>query len=207
MSDFTTPCRTLTALTAQAQTACAYFLEKCQAQNLPVLITETYRSQARQNYLYCQGRTPAACIQKGLPKDFATTHANPNAAIVTWTLKSRHTTGLAWDVCKNLKGHAYDDPDFFRQIGQIAQDLGLIWGGTWDTPDTPHIELPNDWQPPQTLTPSPTPHPIRLNGQEKIANLILLDGHYYIKLQDLRDTHHIVTYDKIPIITCIQAKN
>lgn len=129
--DVTKACRDISELTEQAQKACKLFMDKCKAKGLNVLITETYRSQERQNYLYEQGRTRSG-------------------KKVTWTKQSRHTSRRAWDICKNVKGHEYDDPNFFKECGKIAKELGITWGGTWtSTPDTPHFEVSADWQPPK----------------------------------------------------------
>lgn len=130
MSDVTRTCRDLSELTEQAQTACKLFMDKCKAKGLNVLITETYRSQERQNYLYEQGRT-----RQGKK--------------VTWTRNSRHTSRRAWDICKNIKGQEYSDSSFFKQCGEIAAELGITWGGTWkSSPDTPHFEIAADWEAP-----------------------------------------------------------
>ena len=128
--DVTKTCRDLKELTPNAKIACEMFLEECKKQGLKVLITETYRSQERQNYLYEQGRTRAG-------------------KVVTWTKSSRHTSRRAWDVCKNIKGQEYSDSNFFKKCGAIAKKLGITWGGTWNTPDTPHFEIPTNWQPPK----------------------------------------------------------
>lgn len=134
MSDVTRTCRDLSELTGQAQTACNLFMEKCKAKGLNVLITETYRSQERQNYLYEQGRTRAG-------------------KKVTWTKSSRHTSRRAWDICKNVRGQEYSDSKFFRQCGEIAAELGITWGGVWkSSPDTPHFEISADWKVPTTTT-------------------------------------------------------
>ncbi len=132
MSDITKACRDITKLTPEAQKACNLFLEKCKQAGLNVLITETYRSQARQNYLYTQGRTRGG-------------------KVVTWTHNSRHTSRRAWDICKNVKGQEYSDPSFFRKCGEIAAELGITWGGIWkSSPDTPHFEIAEDWKEPST---------------------------------------------------------
>ena len=70
----TTSCRDIKQLSANAQKACELFLEKCKQAGLNVLVTETKRTQERQNYLYCQGRTVSQCTAKGISKDFATKH-------------------------------------------------------------------------------------------------------------------------------------
>lgn len=120
-------CRDISELTVNAQKACNLFLDECERQGLNVLITETYRSQARQNYLYEQGRTRAGNK-------------------VTWTKNSRHTSRRAWDICKNVKGQEYSDNSFFKKCGEIAKNLNIIWGGDWDTPDMPHFEIPENWE-------------------------------------------------------------
>ena len=126
MSDVTKTVRDINQLTPNAQEACKLFLDKCKESNLNVLITETYRSQARQDYLYAQGRT------------------RPGNK-VTWTKNSRHTSRRAWDICKNVKGQEYSDNSFFKKCGEIAAQLGIVWGGNWSTPDTPHFEINDGW--------------------------------------------------------------
>lgn len=126
MSDILTTCRDIKELTSNAQRACNLFLAECKRQGLNVLITETYRSQARQDYLYAQGRT------------------RPGNK-VTWTKNSRHTSRRAWDICKNVKGQEYSDSSFFKKCGDIAKQYGITWGGTWSTPDTPHFEIDANW--------------------------------------------------------------
>lgn len=127
MGNETKACRDISALSPVAQRACRAFLRECEREGLPVLITETYRSQVRQDYLYAQGRTRAG-------------------KVVTWTRNSRHTGRMAWDICKNVKGQEYADAAFFAKCGAIAKRLGITWGGTWDTPDKPHFEVTKDWK-------------------------------------------------------------
>ena len=119
-------CRDIKELTENAQKACRLFLEECKKQGLNVLVTETYRSQERQNELYAQGRTASG-------------------KKVTWTRHSRHTSRRAWDICQNIKGQEYSNTTFFRRCGEIAKSLGVIWGGDWSTPDMPHFEIPENW--------------------------------------------------------------
>ncbi|MBQ7975417.1 MAG: M15 family metallopeptidase [Clostridia bacterium] len=127
MNNTLTTYRSIEELTPNAQKACNLFMAECKRQGLNVLITETYRSQARQDYLYAQGRTRSG-------------------KIVTWAKNSRHTLRRAWDICKNVKGQEYSDNAFFRKCGEIAAKLGITWGGTWNTPDMPHFEIPADWK-------------------------------------------------------------
>lgn len=125
----TETCRDISALTDKAQEACRLFLAECQNQGLKVRITETYRSQERQNYLYEQGRTRAG-------------------KVVTWTKNSRHKSRRAWDICQDVKGKEYSDGTFFKHCGEIAKKLNITWGGIWKTPDTPHFEISEDWKKP-----------------------------------------------------------
>lgn len=120
-------CREIEALTPLAQKACTLFLNTCTERGIPIFITETYRSQARQNYLYEQGRTRPG-------------------AIVTWTKNSRHTGRMAWDIAVNPP-HALYDRQVLRQAGEAAKALGITWGGDWEnTPDPPHFEITPDWR-------------------------------------------------------------
>lgn len=71
-----TTCRDLAELLPVVQTACRLLFQECYKTGIKnIFITETYRSQARQNYLYQQGRTRPGNI-------------------VTWTLNRRHTIRL-----------------------------------------------------------------------------------------------------------------
>ncbi|CAM5718911.1 hypothetical protein LSPH24S_04197 [Lysinibacillus sphaericus] len=87
MTSVTTTCRDLAELLPAAQTACRLLFQECYKAGIKnIFITETYRSQARQHYLYAQGRTRPG-------------------KIVTWTLKSNHKSRLAWDIAVVLHNH------------------------------------------------------------------------------------------------------
>ena len=104
---------------------CRTWLERCRAAGLNVLVTNTVRDKAYQEYLYAQGRTrPGSIVTNGRTPTFHSDKA-----------------GLAWDFCKNVKGHEYDDPAFFRRAAEIAKEMGFSWGGDWRSfPDSPHIQ-------------------------------------------------------------------
>lgn len=120
-------CNSISELAENAQLACRLFLSECERRGLKVRITETYRSQQRQNELYAQGRTAPGNI-------------------VTWTKKSRHTKRRAWDICQDIKGKEYDTAEgFFERCGEVAKKLGITWGGDWKTPDRPHFEVGACW--------------------------------------------------------------
>jgi len=121
--------RDLDELKPVSKLACSTFLEECKKAGIDIFITETYRSQARQNFLYEQGRT-----REGKK--------------VTWTRNSRHTSRLAWDIAHNSK-EPYKDVSVFKKAGQVAKRLGITWGGDWKTPDMPHFEVTATWKLPK----------------------------------------------------------
>lgn len=129
MSDVYSTNRDINALTETAKAACELFLQKCGEEGLDVFLTETYRSQERQNYLYEQGRTRPG-------------------QVVTWTKNSRHTSRRAWDIAVNPPNDLYD-MTVLRQAGEIGQELGITWGGSWDTPDYPHFEVSENYTLPE----------------------------------------------------------
>lgn len=169
MGNVTSACRDINQLSPQAQVACNLFITECKKAGLNVLITETYRPQARQNYLYEQGRTRPG-------------------KIVTWTKSSRHTGKMAWDICKNVKGQEYSDNAFFDSCGKIARSLGITWGGTWSTPDKPHFEITSKWKSPikedDEMVESSK---IIINGKEVAIDRILKDGKNYVDIRDIAD--------------------
>lgn len=120
--------RDINELLPAAQKACRLFMKKCGEADLKIFITETYRSQARQNELYAQGRTKPG-------------------QIVTWTRKSNHTDRLAWDIA--CIGKELYDISVLNKAGQIGKSLGITWGGEWSTPDKPHFEVKADWIEPE----------------------------------------------------------
>lgn len=166
MNDVTKACRDIKELSPVTQTACNLFQEECKKAGLRVCITETYRSQARQNYLYEQGRSRAGNV-------------------VTWTKNSRHTGRMAWDICKNVKGQEYSDSAFFSKCGQVAKRLGITWGGTWSTPDKPHFEISKEWKSPVQEDEMVEHGIIIVDGKQCKVDMIRKDGYTYIKTQDI----------------------
>lgn len=127
----TTTCRDLSELTAAAQTACRLLFQECFKAGIDfVFITETYRSQTRQNYLYEQGRTRPG-------------------QVVTWTRNSNHTSRRAWDIAVAPPRNLYDISTLSK-VGAIAKKLGIEWGGYWPVGryDAPHFEIPTTWKMP-----------------------------------------------------------
>ncbi|WP_054768112.1 M15 family metallopeptidase [Lysinibacillus parviboronicapiens] len=141
MTSVTTTCRDLAELFPAAQTACRLLFQECYKVGIKnIFITETYRSQERQKYLYAQGRTRPG-------------------QIVTWTLNSNHKSRLAWDIAVGPPQSLYDVTTLNR-VGAIAKKIGIEWGGTWTNAiDRPHFEVKSSWKMPKGY---------KLEGQIKV---------------------------------------
>lgn len=127
MTSITTTCRDISELLPAAQTACRLLFQECFKAGIKnIFITETYRSQERQKFLYEQGRTRPGNI-------------------VTWTLDSNHKSRLAWDIAVGPPQSLYDVATLNR-VGDIARKLGITWGGVWSAQiDRPHFEVKPNW--------------------------------------------------------------
>lgn len=155
MSSVTTTCRDLAELLPAAQTACRLLFQECFKAGIKnIFITETYRSQERQNYLYAQGRTRPG-------------------QIVTWTLSSNHKSRLAWDIAVGPPQSLYDVNTLTR-VGAIARKLGITWGGDWvGSIDRPHFEVKTSWKMPagyklgQVIVPSNSKMQVQLIVEDK----------------------------------------
>lgn len=117
--------RDIDRLRADVAANCRLFVAECQAQGLPVLVTETVRDLEYQASLYAKGRTA--------PGSIVTNQKTPS---FHWD-----KVALAFDIAKNVKGHEYDDAEFFRKCGAIGKKMGFTWGGDWTSlPDKPHFQ-------------------------------------------------------------------
>ncbi|MGE7129144.1 M15 family metallopeptidase [Lysinibacillus xylanilyticus] len=160
----TTTCRDISELLPVAQTACRLLFQECFKVGIKnIFITETYRSQERQKYLYEQGRTRPG-------------------QIVTWTLNSNHKSRLAWDVAVGPPQSLYDVATL-SQIGAIARKLGIIWGGDWvGSIDRPHFEVKSNWVIPkgyklegQVIVPTSSAIKVQLIVEDKVPKPIEKD--------------------------------
>lgn len=88
-------------------------------------IFEGYRSQARQDWLYAQGRTRPGNIVTNAKKSY---HTMRHAADIIWY----DTSGQPhWDGAAKL----------WAILGHAARTQGLHWGGDWKMKDLPHVEM------------------------------------------------------------------
>lgn len=107
-------------LRADVAENCRALLALAGKRGLRALVTETVRDDAYQKML----------AEKGYAAKGA----------VTPSFHAEHA-GLAFDICKNEKGHEYDDPVFFERMGALGKKVGFSWGGDWKSfPDRPHFQ-------------------------------------------------------------------
>ena len=107
------------------------FRGKMQEAGIDFILTCTKRTEDEQRDLYAQGRTKPG-------------------RIVTWTLKSKHLLGKAFDIVIMKNGKLIWDTGIdtndnslsdWQEAGAIGESAGLIWGGRWKKPDMPHFEV------------------------------------------------------------------
>ena len=108
--------RDINTLRPDVAANCRALLALCEGQGLRVLVTETTRDKEYQEWCYNHGTA-----QTKIP--------------------SFHAAGLAFDICQNIKGHEYDDTNFFVDVATIAKHIGFTWGGDWTSfKDLPHFQ-------------------------------------------------------------------
>lgn len=115
------------------------FVAECAKAGIPVLITQTYRTGKYQHSLYLIGRTKETKNKK------IVTNCDDG--------DSPHQMRVAWDICINIKGKAYDI-GLLKKCGKIAQKMGIQWGGDWNGNgkqdkgefiDYPHFQYNGEW--------------------------------------------------------------
>lgn len=101
------------------------FQDAMEEAGIDFIVTCTRRTQAEQDALYEQGRSKPG-------------------KIVTWTRKSKHIEGKAFDIVIMENGK----PDWnvthpnWTKAGEIGMSIGLDWGGAWiKSKDFPHFQL------------------------------------------------------------------
>ena len=136
------PSKAIADLTHPVQLKYLDFEAKMMEARIPFMVTSTLRTIREQAALYAQGRTKPG-------------------KIVTWTMNSKHLPRVEDDGTPDEgRSHAFDIaivrdgkpvwdtkvdvnedeiPDYL-QAGEIAESVGLKWGGRWKSPDMPHME-------------------------------------------------------------------
>lgn len=113
--------RNINDLRADVAANCRIFIEECRKAGYPVLVTQTVRDAEYQAQLYRDGYAKTA-------------------------VPSFHgaKAGLAFDICKNVRGQEYSDNAFWQGVAKIGKEMGFTWGGDWKSfPDKPHFQWDN----------------------------------------------------------------
>ncbi len=111
-------------LIPELQEKVALFCEEMDRAGQRFVITQTLRTQKEQDALYEQGRSKPG-------------------KIVTWTRKSKHLEGKAFDIVMlDDNGKVTWNPIAYEKAGEIGEAVGLKWGGNWNgEKDLPHFEI------------------------------------------------------------------
>lgn len=97
---------------------CRKLIEIAAAEGWPVLVTGTVRDDEYQLKAYSNGKSKSKV---------PTFHSEK--------------AGLAFDICKNVKGEEYSDMAFWSAVSRIGKTMGFEWGGDWKTiVDMPHFQ-------------------------------------------------------------------
>jgi peptidoglycan L-alanyl-D-glutamate endopeptidase CwlK len=109
-------------------------------EELPFIIFETLRSNERQEKLKTAGTSKAGAGQSphnyGLACDFVLDTKKIKVRERPWNGKMYPD---AWDYETLEAKAAYD------RLGELAESIGLEWGGRWKFLDVPHVQL-KDWK-------------------------------------------------------------
>ena len=174
-------------------------LEEAKKQGLNIKIIDTYRSVARQDYLYASGRTrPGSII----------TNARGSAK------SSYHQWRLAFDVINNDPKDLYNEA-VLNKVGAIGQKLGLEWGGSWKgLVDKPHFQytfglsikqlnagakIPSYTPGTKTVTIGKTK--VNVFGELLVVDTVNIDGNNFIKLRSLESKVLTIGYDGLPTVS------
>ncbi len=113
------------------------FVAECKAEGIDVLIYCTYRSSAEQDDLYALGRTKPGKKVTNLPGG----RSDHNFAI------DGKPAAKAFDAApqrmmNSRKEVVWNDPELWKIMGQVAERVGLLWGGNWKKfRDQPHFYI------------------------------------------------------------------
>jgi len=129
--NITEACRDMKELNILCRTLLTLALDEIEKNNITPLVVETYRSQARQKYLYAQGRTISGNK-------------------VTWTLNSIHTLKNAVDLIPQRKINGKmtaiwnSNDKETKKIIDIMGKYGWECGANWsNSVDSPHFQIKN----------------------------------------------------------------
>jgi hypothetical protein len=111
-----------------------------------VRVFESWRSPARQDVLFMQGRQPLADVNGARAKlGLSPIPASENKVVTNRKgVESNHSWGVAVDLVRVDSKTPWAGVDWWLTTGvpQWWESLGHVWGGRWSTlPDPSHFEL------------------------------------------------------------------
>ncbi len=128
-------------LVPELQEKAKAFSEGMVQAGIDFIFTQTLRHKADQEALYAQGRKQLTEVNR-LRKlaGMAPIRGKQNIK-VTWTMKSKHLEGKAFDIAVKQDGKITWAGILYVRAGEIGESVGLKWGGRFSKPDMPHFEL------------------------------------------------------------------
>jgi len=127
------------------------FVVLCKEKKLNILITETWRTKARQLWLWAKGRVISRALEvEYLGYDDPAIYSKPHERQVTWTLKSKHIEGKAIDICFKVgTGITYNGD--WDAVYDVAESVGMVSLYRKYGIDKPHLEFNENWKPVDTI--------------------------------------------------------
>jgi peptidoglycan L-alanyl-D-glutamate endopeptidase CwlK len=134
--------RKIDELVPELQEKYAEFKDAMEDAELKYIVTQTRRTQSEQTALYAQGRKTLEEVNE-LRKAVGWPALKPAGNIkVTWTMKSKHLQGKAFDIAMiGSDGKVSWSNFLFDKAGKVGESVGLEWGGSWEKKDRPHFQL------------------------------------------------------------------
>lgn len=193
-------CREIEELHPKLREMAKVLVLRCEQEGIPVGISETYRTRNRQDALFEKGRTAPGKI---------VTYARG------YSMSSYHQWRMAFDVFINQKGNEYDEK-LLNRVGIIGQEIGLEWGGAWQSfVDKAHFQYTGGLSIEdlkrgmhlQENSISPVKKMMMyVDGELREVQAIEQEGCNFVKLQDLRGARIVIGYDgtkKCPILELV----
>lgn len=142
--------RDLNDLTPETREKCLRLIQECEERGIFIMIIETLRTRITQEAYYAQGREPLTIVNMMRRKaGLWAISAEENERKITWTLKSKHFDGTAFDIALVINGrptwnlkidmNANEERDY-DEVGRIGESIGLTWGGRFKNPDKVHFQ-------------------------------------------------------------------
>lgn len=142
--------RDLSALHPGLQPLVTRWINNCRARKIQILVVETARSWDVMKAYYSRGRNELATVNSLYKRaGLRPITLKDNRSTITNAMpgESWHYYGLALDAVPVINGKAdwlynpEDPKDYFDEMAEEADMLGLTWGGKFRTfPDYPHLE-------------------------------------------------------------------